>query len=67
MTNSLGKFLVTGCRALVGKDFALITVRRYESCTRYLAELIKLKYAKVLDSSILKDMMNVKSAIVNLG
>ena len=24
-------------------------------------------YAKVLDSSILKDMMNVKSAIVNLG
>ena len=55
------------CRALVGKDFALITVRRYESCTRYLAELIKLKYAKVLDSSILKDMMNVKSAIVNLG
>lgn len=34
------------CRALVGKDFALITVRRYESCTRYLAELIKLKYDK---------------------
>lgn len=34
------------CRALVGKDFALITVRRYESCTRYLAELIKLKYNK---------------------
>ena len=28
------------------KDFALITVRRYESCTRYLAELIKLKYDK---------------------
>ena len=24
-------------------------------------------YTKVLDSSILKDMMNVKSAIVNLG
>ena len=24
-------------------------------------------YAKVLDSSILKDMMNVKSAMVNLG
>ena len=24
-------------------------------------------YAKVLDSSILKDMMNVKSVIVNLG
>ena len=34
------------CRALAGKDFALITVRRYESCTRYLAELIKLKYNK---------------------
>ena len=34
------------CRALVGKDFALITVRRYECCTRYLAELIKLKYDK---------------------
>ena len=34
------------CRALVGKDFTLITVRRYESCTRYLAELIKLKYDK---------------------
>ena len=34
------------CRALVGKDFALITVRRYESCTRYLSELIKLKYKK---------------------
>ena len=32
------------CRGLVGKDFALITVRRYESCTRHLAELIKLKY-----------------------
>ena len=34
------------CRAFVGKDFALITVRRYESCTRYFAELIKLKYDK---------------------
>ena len=34
------------CLALVGKDFALITVRRYESCTRYLAKLIKLKYDK---------------------
>ena len=34
------------CRALVGKDFALITVRRYESCTRYLSELIKPKYKK---------------------
>ena len=30
------------CRALVGKDYALITVRRYESCKRYLAELIGL-------------------------
>jgi hypothetical protein BACCOPRO_01358 len=34
------------CRALVGKDYALITVRRYESCKRYLAELIKQKYRK---------------------
>lgn len=33
-------------RELVGKDYALITVRRYESCKRYLAELIKLKYDK---------------------
>lgn len=34
------------CRELVGKDYALITVRRYESCKRYLAELIRLKYDK---------------------
>lgn len=34
------------CRELVGKDYALITVRRYESCKRYLAELIRLKYGK---------------------
>ena len=34
------------CRELVGKDYALITVRRYESCKRYLAELIQLKYGK---------------------
>lgn len=34
------------CRQLVGKDFALVTVRRYESCKRYLAELIKIKYDK---------------------
>ena len=34
------------CRALVGKDYALITVRRYESCKRYLAELIKQRYDK---------------------
>ena len=34
------------CRELVGKDYALITVRRYESCKRYLAELIKQKYDK---------------------
>lgn len=33
-------------RELVGTDYALITVRRYESCKRYLAELIKLKYDK---------------------
>ena len=30
----------------MGKDFALVTVRRYESCKRYLAELIKIKYDK---------------------
>ena len=34
------------CRSLVGKDYALIAVRRYESCKRYLAELIKQKYGK---------------------
>ena len=34
------------CRALVGKEYALITVRRYESCKRYLAELIRQKYGK---------------------
>lgn len=34
------------CRELVGKDYALITVRCYESCKRYLAELIKQKYGK---------------------
>lgn len=34
------------CRQLIGKDFALITVRRYESCKRYLEELIKIKYDK---------------------
>jgi len=34
------------CRALIGKDYALITVRRYESCKRYLAELIRQKYGK---------------------
>ena len=34
------------CRELVGKDYALITVRRYESCKRYLAELIRQKYGK---------------------
>ena len=34
------------CRQLVGKGFALVTVRRYESCKRYLAELIKIKYDK---------------------
>ena len=34
------------CRALVGKDYALITVRRYESCKRYMAELIKQRYDK---------------------
>lgn len=35
------------CLQLVGKDFALITVRRYESCKRYLSELIKLNYNQV--------------------
>lgn len=34
------------CRELIGKDFALITVRRYECCKRYLAELIQQKYSK---------------------
>lgn len=34
------------CRALVGKDYALITVRRYESCKRYLQELIRIKHGE---------------------
>ena len=34
------------CRALVGTDYALITVCRYESCRRYLAELIRQRYGK---------------------
>lgn len=34
------------CRALVGTDYALIMVRRYESCRRYLAELIRQRYGK---------------------
>lgn len=34
------------CRALVGTDYAMITVRRYESCRRYLAELIRQRYGK---------------------
>ncbi len=42
------------CMQLVGKDFALITVRRYESCKRYLAELIKLNYNQ--DDLPLKDI-----------
>lgn len=42
------------CIQLVGKDFALITVRRYESCKRYLAELIKLNYNQ--DDLPLKDI-----------
>ena len=40
------KNITNQCRELIGKDYALITVRRYESCKRYLAELIKLKYGK---------------------
>ena len=34
------------CRALVGTDYALITIRRYESCRRYLTELIRQRYGK---------------------
>ena len=34
------------CQALVGTDYALVTVRRYESCRRYLAELIRQRYEK---------------------
>src|SRR3712207_9080735 len=34
------------CRALIGKDYTLITVRRYETCKRYLAELIQRRYNK---------------------
>mgnify|MGYP000233540931 CR=1 FL=1 len=34
------------CRALVGTDYALITVRSYESCRRYLSKLIRRRYGK---------------------
>ena len=34
------------CRALIGKDYTLITVRRYETCKRYLVELIQRRYNK---------------------
>ena len=32
------------CRALIGKDYALSTVRHYDNCARYLEQLLKLKY-----------------------
>ncbi len=32
------------CRQLIGIDYVDITIRRYESCCRYLGELIKIKY-----------------------
>lgn len=32
------------CRKLIGIDYVDITIRRYESCCRYLGELIKIKY-----------------------
>ncbi len=34
------------CRQLIGIDYAEITIRRYECCTRYLQELIQQKYGE---------------------
>lgn len=34
------------CRKLIGIDYVDITVRRYESCCRYLGQLIRQKYGK---------------------
>jgi hypothetical protein len=34
------------CRKLIGIDYADITVRRYECCSRYLQDLIQEKYGE---------------------
>lgn len=42
------------CRKLIGIDYADITVRRYECCSRYLQELIQTKYGE--DDLLLKEV-----------
>lgn len=42
------------CRKLIGIDYADITVRRYECCSRYLQELIQKKYGE--DDLLLKEV-----------
>ena len=34
------------CRTLIGTDYLGVTVRRYDSCLRYLKELVLLRYGK---------------------
>lgn len=34
------------CRKLIGTDYSEITVRRYDSCLRYLREVMRLRYGK---------------------
>jgi len=42
------------CRQLIGIDYELITVRRYDCCYRYLGELIREKYQQ--DDLLLKEI-----------
>ena len=42
------------CRQLIGIDYELITVRRYDCCARYLGELIRDKYRQ--DDLLLKEI-----------
>lgn len=42
------------CRQLIGIDYAAITVRRYECCSRYLQELIRTKYGE--DDLLLREI-----------
>lgn len=42
------------CRKLIGIDYADITVRRYECCSRYLQELIQTKYGE--DDVLIKEV-----------
>ena len=42
------------CRQLIGIDYELITIRRYDCCARYLCELIRDKYRQ--DDLLLKEV-----------